>query len=156
MTPPTKRRRPWKHAFLDALREHGTVSAAATAAGRNRSYCYEARANDPAFAAAWDEIDGAVTDQLEAEAIRRAKDGVINDVYFRGEVVGQERVYSDSLLQFLLRGKRPEVYGDRTRLDVAGVPGAPVELVVPTDDERAAEIVRILADAGAVPAPRDE
>lgn len=146
------RKPPWKRTFLAALAAEGTVVAAAKAAGRNRSYCYEAREADAAFARAWDEIDGAVADALEAEAIRRAQNGVDRDVYYQGQVVGQERQFSDSLLQFLLRGKRPEVYADRTRLDVAGVAGRPVEvLVIPDDADRAVEVARILAEAGAIP-----
>ena len=45
---------------------------------------------------------------LESEAIRRAVRGVEEDVYFKGEVVGQKTVYSDGLLGKLLEAKVPE------------------------------------------------
>ena len=75
------------------------------------------------------EAESVVTDQLEREAIRRAARGVLEPVVHKGEVVmytdpetGKEeplmqRRYSDGLLQFLLRGRRAEVYGDRTKVE---------------------------------------
>jgi hypothetical protein len=42
---------------------------------------------------------------LEAEAKRRAVDGVEEDVYYQGEVVGKKRVYSDTLLALMLKAK---------------------------------------------------
>lgn len=45
---------------------------------------------------------------LESEAIRRAVRGVEKDVYYKGEVVGHETVYSDGLLGKLLEARVPE------------------------------------------------
>ncbi len=45
---------------------------------------------------------------LESEAIRRAVRGVEKDIYYKGEVVGQETVYSDGLLGKLLEARVPE------------------------------------------------
>jgi len=89
----------------------------------------EWRRQDPDFDQMCVEAESVVTDQLEREAIRRAARGVLEPVVHRGEVVmytnpetGAEeplmqRRYSDGLLQFLLRGRRAEVYGDRTRVE---------------------------------------
>lgn len=48
---------------------------------------------------------------LQSEAIRRAVHGVDKGVYFKGERVDTETVYSDGLLQTLLKGRLPETYG---------------------------------------------
>lgn len=89
----------------------------------------EWRRQDPEFDQMCVEAESVVTDQLEREAIRRAARGVLEPVVHKGEVVmytnpetGQEeplmqRRYSDGLLQFLLRGRRAEVYGDRTKVE---------------------------------------
>ena len=62
--------------FLTALASSGSVSAAVRVAGTSRTRVYELRKVDPAFAASWDEAEESATDALEAEARRRAIDGV--------------------------------------------------------------------------------
>lgn len=49
--------------------------------------------------------------RLESAAVRRAVHGVEKAVYFKGEVCGTETVYSDGLLQTLLKAKLPQAYG---------------------------------------------
>lgn len=50
--------RDWKPRFLEALAAHplGSATAASSAAGIHRSVAYDARRQDPAFAAAWEKI----------------------------------------------------------------------------------------------------
>jgi hypothetical protein len=114
MTSKTDRRAartPWRHAFLDSLAEGAPVRAAAQRAGVARSTVYAHRDTDPEFAEAWDDAYMAGNDLLEDEAHRRAVDGVEQPVMYRGQVVASVREYSDQLLTFLLRGRRPDVYG---------------------------------------------
>ncbi len=103
----------WQEAFLKHLRETGNVSAAARAAGTCRSRCYEWRRRDQSFAAAWADALEEAADRLEIEAFRRAVTGVGEDRFFNGEVVGEVTRYSDSLLMFLLRARRPGTFGSR-------------------------------------------
>lgn len=49
---------------------------------------------------------------LVSAAIKRGVQGVQEDVYYKGEVVGQKTNYSDSLLTTLLKAKRPEFAKD--------------------------------------------
>lgn len=49
---------------------------------------------------------------LVSAAIQRGVRGVEEDVYYKGEVVGQKRNYSDSLLTTLLKAKLPEFSKD--------------------------------------------
>ncbi|MBG0776275.1 MAG: hypothetical protein H0S85_07535 [Desulfovibrionaceae bacterium] len=97
--------------FLAALRGSGNVSEAARHAGVSRSRVYDLRAEDAAFAAAWDEALEAAVDALEEEVRRRALEGYEEPVFYGGEQVGVKRRYSDSLLRFLLARHRPEIYG---------------------------------------------
>jgi hypothetical protein len=59
------------------------------------------------------EAEQEAADVLEAEAVRRAVQGVDEAVYFQGEQVGTRRRYSDLLLIFLLKGMRPDKFRER-------------------------------------------
>jgi hypothetical protein len=73
------------------------------------------RRNDEEFAEAWDLALEAAAHTLEEEAIRRATEGVLEPVYYKGEVAGYKTNYSDTLLMFILRGLKPGVYRDNAR-----------------------------------------
>jgi len=102
---------PWRALFFEMLRKTGNVSAAARHAGRARAQLYRLRKQDTAFAALWDDALEEAADWLELEALRRAMDGTEEGRYFRGEMIGTITRYSDSLLMFLLKARRPLVFG---------------------------------------------
>lgn len=102
-----------KERFIQRLTETGNVTAAADFADIPRMYCYDMRKAQPEFAAQWDDALLAYANKLEAEADRRAYEGVDQPVYQGGELVGTKRVYSDTLLIFRLKALRPEVYRER-------------------------------------------
>ena len=102
---------PWRALFFEMLRKTGNVSAAARHAGRARAQLYRLRKQDAAFAALWDDALEEAADWLELEALRRAMDGIEEGRYFRGEMIGTITRYSDSLLMFLLKARRPSVFG---------------------------------------------
>lgn len=108
MDMPAKRRA----VFLRSLAQTGRVDVSAKMAGFTRpTALYAYRKEHPDFAEEWDAALNIAADMvLEAEAVRRAVEGVDKDVYYKGEVVGQERVYSDGLLSKLLEGAKPEKF----------------------------------------------
>lgn len=76
------------------------------------------------------EARSAHTDTLEKEATRRARDGVEEVVIHQGKVVMvqdpnnpdemiplKRRNYSDTLMMFLLKGQRREIYGDKVETE---------------------------------------
>jgi hypothetical protein len=67
--------------------------------------------DDKEVAAALTEAERVGALALQSEAIRRATQGVEKGVYFKGVMVDTETVYSDGLLQTLLKGRLPEVFG---------------------------------------------
>ncbi|WP_428394161.1 hypothetical protein [Lichenicoccus sp.] len=81
------------------------------------------RARDKNFALALDEAMDDAADMLEAEAWRRAFEGVAQPVIKGGKLVcdpttGETlmvRRYSDSLLMLLLRGSKPGKFSSRVR-----------------------------------------
>lgn len=107
-----------KKAFLAAFRETGNVRLACLAAEVGRSTIYR-WLEEPEYREAFDLAKEDAADILEAEAKRRAVEGVEEPVgWYKGEAGGVVRKYSDSLMIFLLKGLRPDVY--RERIQVQG------------------------------------
>lgn len=129
-------------AFIESLRETGgNVSRSCEAADMSRVAAYEWRTADPEFAKEWNDAVEFGTDELEEEARRRAYAGVDEPVFYQGEQCGTVRKYSDTLLIFLLKGRRPETYRDNVRTEITGKDGGPLRIAKAedlTDDELAA------------------
>jgi len=117
--------RNWRKRFLAVLRERGIVRAACEQAGVNRAAAYRARQEDAAFAEQWDLAIEDAVDLLEAEAWRRAFDGVTRRVYWKGECIDVIQEYSDRLMMLLLKGRRPSIFRDN--VSVTGPDGGPIE-----------------------------
>lgn len=115
----------WTDAFLAHLAECGILTDAAAAAGVDRSTVFRRRQSDLDFAQAVDEAIDMAADKLEAEARRRAVEGTEEPVYQGGQLVGTKRVYSDSLLALLLKGRRKKVFAER--IEQTGADGGPVQ-----------------------------
>ena len=130
--------------FFTALRSGASVSIAAGAAGYCRRSCYRWRDADKEFAAAWDDAEADGTDRLEDEAFRRAHDVIEKPVFYRGAACGNVQEYSDALLMFLLRSRRPAKYKDRTTHEHTGKDGAPIEVTV-SDRDRAKALAAFMA-----------
>ncbi len=109
--------------FLAILSNGSSVQAAVQAIGCSRSNAYKRRQNDPEFAAQWDAAIEAGSDLLEDEAKRRAHEGVLEPVYYQGQEVGQVRKYSDTLLMFMLKARRPDKFKERKEQQLTGKDG---------------------------------
>jgi hypothetical protein len=90
---------------------------------------YKWRDQDARFAKAWDEAMDLGSDALEDEAIRRGHEGVDRPVYQQGTRIGMIRDYSDTLLIFMLKARRPSRFRDNIKID-ANVSGG--VLLMPT------------------------
>jgi hypothetical protein len=157
----------WQPAFLAALRAMPIIRHACLAVGIARSTAWRAREADKDFAAAWDDAMADGVDAAEQAAFRRGVEGFEEPVIDKGRLayryeryedeMGMEawrmvlddkgqpvpltvRKHSDAMLALILKGRRKEVYADRTEL--AGVEGQPL-MVDPT--ARAARVAQLLA-----------
>ncbi len=75
--------------FLSVLAKTGRVSEAARAVGYTDTATLQAyRRNDEDFAEAWDHALEAAAHVLEEEVWRRAQDGVLEPVFYKGHVAG--------------------------------------------------------------------
>lgn len=140
-----KKRRAWKPIFLQALRASPNVTAAARSAGLSREHVYNTRERDATFAKQWDDALEQSTDKAVGEAYRRAVKGVLKPVFGslggnkgNGQI-GKVREFSDTLMIFLLKAHRPEIYRERIEIDNRRI-----------DDEieRALETIAALGKAG--------
>ena len=120
-------KRSWQKRFLDSLAKTGNVTVSVIAAGVSRQYAYLHRHESEKFAAEWEEAITQSIDLLEAEARRRAHEGVTKKIYYQGDEIGEVQEYSDSLMMFLLRAHRPQKYRDNQRIEHTGAGGKPIE-----------------------------
>ena len=104
--------------FLEHFAVTGNQSKAAELAGVNRRTPYYWKRSIPEFAVLWDQAADMAADKLEEEARRRAEDGWLQDVYQKGEYAGRIRLYSDRLMEVMLKARRPDKFADRQRIDV--------------------------------------
>lgn len=132
----TKRTQETRQKFLKALDgARGNVSDACEAAKLGRQTAYEWRQDSESFRAEWDAVVDKHMDALENEIYRRAFEGVDKGVYYQGELVQTEKVYSDTLAMFILKGHRPEKYRENIKQEIGGIGGGPVKIEVEFVDE---------------------
>lgn len=106
---------PKQAAFLTALvLMAGRRSLAARAAKVARSTHYRWMETDANYKLLYERAMLQVVEVLEDEATTRAVEGVRKGIYFQGCRVATERVYSDGLMMFLLRGAAPDKYREKT------------------------------------------
>lgn len=123
----TTRQSPFRHiphvkkrALLAAYTETARVASAAKAADVDRNMHYHWLRDDPEYAKAFAVAQQMAAQTLEDEAVRRARDGVMHPVIWRGVITNHYLDYSDTLLIFLLKGQMPAKYGDRIDQRISG------------------------------------
>lgn len=112
--------RTWYKAFLVSLANNPVVTPACVAACITRQTAYNHRDSNPEFAKAWDEALDAGWDRAESEAYRRAVEGHNETVYSQGIPCGEKKIYSDRLLEVLLKGNRAKTYRETHAIEVSG------------------------------------
>jgi len=165
----------WKPIFLLALRHYPVIRHACEAAGINRTTAWHAKQTDEAFAKEWKDAMSDGVDRAEQEAFKRAIEGYEEPVIDKGnlmfrhtrvvdadgkvayEVVlddaGQPvpltvRKHSDGLLTFVLKGRRKEVYAERT--EITGADGGAIELDQTTRAARVSGLIALAARRKAI------
>lgn len=118
--------------FLAAFRKLGNITEAAAKAKIDRGMHYRwleaSEKYQTAFAAASEafaQLRMETVDKIESAALKRARDGVLEPVFYQGEKVGAVRRFPEGTVQFLLRAHKPEKYGAKT--EITGPNGGPLE-----------------------------
>lgn len=102
-----------QRAFIEALADTGSVQAACkriNMAARG-AYFLRTAPGSESFRAAWDAALAHGVQNLADIAFERARDGVAEPVFYKGEQCGERRRYNDRLIMFLLRRYMPERFG---------------------------------------------
>lgn len=113
-------RTPEKEAELLAavVKNGGNISKSCEEVGIGRQTVYDWKDAHEDFAQALEKACERGVDALEDEATRRAFHGVEEPVYQGGARIGTIQKYSDTLMIFLMKGRRRAKYGDRHVADV--------------------------------------
>lgn len=125
-----------KAAILEALSSSARIDEVCATFNVSRQTLYAVRDMDKEFDADWKKAVDLGSDALEDEAVRRAKDGYLKPVFQGGIEVGHVREYSDSLMMFLLKGRRPEKFRERVSNEHSGPNGGPIataSAIIPRD-----------------------
>lgn len=107
-----------KETFLALIAEGWSVTKACNGISITPRCAYYHRETDPVFDAEWESAWQSGADRIEDEMLRRAVEGVTKPVYQGKELVGYIQEYSDTLLIFALKGRKPEKYRERQQTDL--------------------------------------
>ena len=110
----------WHQAFIQVLLKTANVAQACRIAKVSRKTAYAHKEKFPDFAEAWLEAEETGLDDLYGEAFRRAFHGANKPVYQQGVKVGEICEYDNRLLMWLLERKRPEIFGDKSKVELSG------------------------------------
>lgn len=103
--------------FIAAYMDEYSIGAAAAKTGIGINKVGKWRLIDERFEEAFNEVTKMLCCSLEDEAYRRAVRGVEEQVWRDGKLMGTKRVFSDSLLIFLMKGKMPDIYRDKLHIE---------------------------------------
>lgn len=109
-----------KKRFLIAFSQTGVIQHAVRQVGISREVVTKWRKTDPKFAEDFQSAYEDSTERMEAEVVRRAVDGWQRPVYQKGFLCGYVTEFSDTLLMFKLRARKPQVYRDNATVEHAG------------------------------------
>ena len=127
--------------FLEHLSRKGNVRAACLLVGASAETAYRLRRRDPAFARGWDAAMVLARRAAEHVLADRAIDGVVVDIYHRGEWVASQRKYDTRLLLAHLRRLdqqvKAEAEADAERFDeiLGAIIGEPIPAVFGSADD---------------------
>ena len=115
-TTPGRQRR-----FLEAYEHCGVIAEAARLANIDQDCHWIWLRDDPPYRAAFEKAEQIAADRLETELINRVYDGVKEDVWWQGQIVGATRKFSDTLLIFALKGAKPDKYREQWKGELKSV-----------------------------------
>jgi len=118
--------------FLRQFEASGEIGPSARTAGINRDTHYHWLQTDPAYRAAYADAEQMRVEILEKELRRRGLVGWDEPIFWRGQKIGDRRVYSDACLIFALKGEKPNKY--RERHEHMGTDGAPLTFTLTLGD----------------------
>lgn len=111
-----------KAKFLEALQEHGSLSATCLATGTPRRTVYD-----------WRETDAAFNEVCEAWLTEGMEDALVESLYQRA--TNPEDKTGERAAEFLLKSLNPDRYSERTKIDQTLTINQQVQVVHTVRDE---------------------
>lgn len=122
-----------QRAFLKAyVQSGGAIGRAARAVGITAIPHYQWLHNNPEYKKAFELAKPLAHQTLEDEAIRRSNEGYLRPVYQGGKLVGYEQMYSDRLMEVVLKAKMPETYREGQTINV----NTPIQINILKGEEK--------------------
>ena len=109
---------PKQQQFLNTFPIYGVIGKTATAVKITPQAVYRWIATQPSFCNIFQQVRALLKHLMEDAAVSRSVYGVKEDIFYKGEVVGEKTNFSDSLLMFMLRAADPGTYREKSSLDL--------------------------------------
>jgi hypothetical protein len=132
----------WQRTLIAALRVKGNIGLACRAAGVSPRTYAKYRESCPEFKELCDDALTFNDDLVESRAYQLGVEGYFEPVFQGGLMVGRKRVFSERLLEIMLKARRPEKFSPDKKLTLQLPPGTG-KSSIPTD--QVAELVRQLS-----------
>jgi len=137
----------WHDRFLVVLHQDGRVREACRVVGVSRETAYQHKERFPVFGKAWDDALEEAIDTAEQELYQRAVKGVEKPIYQQGRRVGTMIHHSDILLMFLLRARRPQIYGNKGEVTASSLSLMPDDEALALAQKREKSIIATMKAA---------
>src|SRR5208282_5319848 len=99
---------------IKVLQQGGSITDACNSVDIKPSTLRYWRINDSQFDIACKDAYDAYSDVVESVANDRAVNGMKQEVYHDGEIVGTKTLFDNTLLTNVLRARKPDTWGTRT------------------------------------------
>lgn len=120
-----------QNAFLAAYQEVGMVTPAAEAAKISRGAHYHWLRSNPEYRKRFEAAQLESSDVIEDHARKLALEGVLEPVFYEGQICGHKIKYSTDLIKFLLQANNPEKFGNKIEQKLSGEVAQPVQFYLP-------------------------
>lgn len=138
-----------KTALINHVLNTGNIRSACAIVGIDHAWFEKHLSRDLLLKKRVLEAEAKFMAELEKEAFRRGVIGVDRVVYYKGENIGVEKVYSDKLLSDMMIANDPERYGKKSKVDTTTT----VNLNVGESQNKLASLLGIKLDE---PKPKDQ
>ncbi|TSA41006.1 MAG: hypothetical protein D4R57_01165 [Verrucomicrobiales bacterium] len=132
----------WQKKYIAALRLKGNISLACLAAKVSRSTVNEYREADPVFNALCEDALNFNDDLVEGRAYQLGVEGFMEPVFQGGMCVGYKRVFSERLLEVMLKARKPNKFDTGKKLNITTTGGNTTPVMAVSD---VAELVKNLS-----------
>ena len=107
-----------KRQILKQLEKTGNLRGSCAKFGVSEQTWFYHIKKDPVLKEMYDAAKGKALNRLTEVAHDRAINGTDKPVYYKGELVGHEKIYDNRLLETLLRAHDPDTYANKSQVQI--------------------------------------